>query len=303
MSWRALQGAAVLVTGGTGFVGAHLVRRLLGLGAVVQATGRDPRRLAGLSVPVHAAPLSDTEGLRALVRRLRPSFVFHLAASTARARELSRLSPMLVENGLAAAALCEAAGESGARVVLVGSAEEYGQQPGPWTEDTPPAPVSPYGVSKLAATEAGRCAARLGLGVAVARPSVIYGPGQDPKQFIPELLGALSRGEPFAMSPGEQRRDFLYVDDVVEGLLALARPEAAGEVFHLCAGEGARLLDVARAAQRLVGRGVLQVGSLPYRPNEVMDQAMSNLKARQRLGWAPSVPLEEGLRRTLAALS
>jgi UDP-glucose 4-epimerase len=296
-----LRGSPVLITGGTGFVGAHLARRLLALGAGLHVTGRDPWRVASLALQVHAAPLEAPEGLGELVRRLRPAVVFHLAASTSRTRELSHLGEMLRQNVLPLAALLAAAGEVGARVVTLGSAEEYGQSPAPWTEESPTAPVSPYGVSKLAATEIARAASRAGVFVSVARPSVIYGPGQAPAQFIPALLATLETGRDFAMSPGEQTRDFVFVEDIVSGLLALLRDEARGEVFHLCAGESHSLRTIAEAARSLVGRGTVRLGALPYREKEVMEQAMSGEKARRVLGWVPRVSLAAGLARTREA--
>jgi UDP-glucose 4-epimerase len=297
-----LRGVPVLLTGGTGFVGSQLARRLLALGAEVHITGRDPRRVASLAVRVYEAPLERPEVFGELVRRLRPAAVFHLAASTSRTRDLSHLGEMLRQNALPLAALLDAAKNVGARVVTLGSAEEYGQSSAPWTEETQAAPVSPYGLSKLAATEIARTASRAGVFVSVARPSVIYGPGQAPTQLIPELLATLEKGGDFAMSPGEQTRDFVFVGDVVAGLLSLLRDEARGEVFHLCAGESHRLREVAEAARSLVGRGTLRIGALPYREKEVMEQTMSGEKARRVLGWSPRVSLSEGLALTREAL-
>ena len=103
------------------------------------------------------------------------------------------------------------------------------------------------------------------------------------------------------MTRGEQLRDFLYIDDAVDGLLAMLSPAAAGKVFNLSTGVSLRIVDVAKKIHQLIGQGDLQLGALAYRPNEVMSQEMNPRLARELLGWSARVSLDEGLRHTIAS--
>jgi nucleoside-diphosphate-sugar epimerase len=275
----------------------------VGTGNDVHATGRALQRLAGLDVSTHVAPIEEPEAFARLTRQLRPDIVFHLAARTERDRKVQLLLPMLRDNALPVAALCEAlADRPDTRLVVLCSGEDYGNAPGPWHEGQRESPVSPYGLSKVVAAEIVMSAhATFGLNSAAARAPVVYGPGQRPGQFIPSLIAACLAHEAFPMTLGEQLRDFLYIDDLIEGLIAMCSPPAAGKVVHLASGRSSRIADVARQVQALVGGGELQIGAMPYRLHEVMEQVMSPSAAELLLGWKARVDLEEGLRRTIDA--
>jgi nucleoside-diphosphate-sugar epimerase len=137
------------------------------------------------------------------------------------------------------------------------------------------------------------------------RPFAVYGPGQAEHTFIPACIRAARMGADFRMSPGEQGRDWIYVSDVVEGILrAAAMPEAIGSTFNLCTGHETALYDVARAIVSEMGDPIaIQRGALPYREGEILHLVGDNARARAVLGWEPSVSLADGLRRTIAAYS
>jgi nucleoside-diphosphate-sugar epimerase len=295
-----LHSARVLVIGGSGFIGSHLTRRLLLMGCEVIATGRSPQSLLGLPIRFFELPLHDTNRFAQLVQELRPDITFHLAARTTRDRDPSLLLSMLKENTLPVAALCEAlCMQPKAKLVVVCSAEDYGSIPGPWEESMREKPSSPYGLSKLLAGTLAIFSSSFGLHTAVARPSIVYGPRQRPGMFIPSLIVACKNNESFSMTKGEQLRDFLYVDDAVDGLLALLSPVASGKVFNLSTGISFRIVDVAKKIQQSIGLGELVVGALPYRPNEAMAQEMNPSLAQRLLGWAAGVSLEKGLVLTI----
>jgi UDP-glucose 4-epimerase len=296
-----LHGARVLVTGGSGFIGSHLTRRLLSMGCEVSATGRSSQALQGLPVRFIEAPLREADRFADLVRELTPDVTFHLAARTARDRDPSLLLSMIRENTLPVAALCEAlCAQPKAKLVVVCSGEDYGSIPGPWDESMREKPSSPYGLSKsFAATLAMLSHSSFGLHAAAARPSVIYGPGQRPGMFIPSIVTACKNNQRFPMTWGEQLRDFLYIDDAVEGLLSMLSPAAAGRVFNLSTGSSYRIVDVAQRIHQAIGQGELLLGALMYRPNEAMAQEMSPALAQELLGWAAKVSLDEGLSRTI----
>jgi UDP-glucose 4-epimerase len=301
----ALRGRRILVTGGAGFIGTHLVRRLEQAGIPYSATSHVTPAPAGAGGRWIPLDLSDAAAVEAVVAAERPDVVFHLAGVLGADRSLAFAERAVQGNFLASHQLLTALGRSARprRIVLVGSSEEYGRQESvPYTEDMPTRPVSPYSASKAAVTQFALLYHVLhALPVVVLRPFVVYGPGQRPPMLVPALMHALARGVPFPMTAGEQTRDFVYVGDVVAALIAAAvADDAAGEVFNVCSGEERSIRDVAELAVRVAGAAedALRIGAVPYRQNEVWRLVGSNAKARGVLGWSPRVPLEDGLRQT-----
>jgi nucleoside-diphosphate-sugar epimerase len=283
-----LRGRRVWLTGARGFVGARLAELVAEAGADVHAFPGDVRE--------RDAVLSDA-------RAFAPDLMLHLAAPVNVARDPALVGPMHDVIVVGARHVRRAAVDAGARLVQVGTCEEYGTIPAPFAEsDTPSAPVSPYAAAKLAATrealqEADRC------DVVVARPFLTYGPGQRPRQLVPALIDAALAGRPFPMTEGLQTREVNYVDDVVLGLLRAAlTPEARGRVVNIGGGEELRVVDLARRIVRLAGadEGLLQIGALPTRSGEVPRFCSDPTLCRTLLGHAPSVSLDEGLSLTLA---
>lgn len=295
-----LGGAAVLVTGASGFIGTRAVAALEAVGAVVHALDRVPCA----AVPPergHVADIRDAESVAAAVAAARPAYVLHLAAAKERSALLGDFAPLMDANAVGTANLLAAtAAVPGVRMmVAVGTAEEYGAQPCPFREDMCEAPASAYSLSKACASHACRTAHRLGgLPVVELRPTLAYGPGQPPDMFLPALVAALAAGRHFAMTAGEQTRDFVYVDDLVAALLAaLLTPEAAGRVVNVGSGKPVALADLARSVARMLdAEELLGIGEVPYRTGEVMDYWVDPTLAAELLGWRATTPLTDGLR-------
>jgi UDP-glucose 4-epimerase len=312
-----LRGSRILVTGGAGFLGSHLVRRLSAAGipctALVHAGPTPAPGGPHGAVAWVRRDLTVSQEVDALVAKVRPEIVFHLAAVVGGERSLDFADRVLRVNLVATHDLLRALGgpqpdvAGGVRrIVLVGSGEEYGRQESlPCTEELPARPVSPYSASKAATTQFALLYQRLfGLPVVVLRPFVVYGPGQRPGMMLPSLLRALVAGREFPLTAGEQTRDFVHVDDVIDCLLAAAGAGGVeGEIFNVCSGEERSIREVAEIAARLAGvdAAILRFGAVPYRDNEVWRLVGSNEKAGSILGWSPRVGLEEGLLRTLDA--
>jgi nucleoside-diphosphate-sugar epimerase len=142
-----------------------------------------------------------------------------------------------------------------------------------------------------------------GLKATVLRPSVAYGPGQAPDMLVSALVAALVAGQEMPMTAGEQTRDFVYVDDVVDALVRAAGTDAAvGRIINVGSGVPVRIRDVAQLAEDLTGaQGLVKLGALPYRPGEQMDYSLDVSLARELLGWTPSTSMKDGLRRTIDA--
>lgn len=293
-----LEGRSVLVTGASGFIGAHLARRLAALGAEVHGTSRGAELPDGVFASRVRGDLADAELVRRLVADTRPDVVFHLASRVTGSRDAAEVLPTFQANLASTVHLLLAAHEAGCgRVVLAGSMEEAEPSPG----GAPPPPPSPYAAAKQGASAYARMFHALyDLPVVTARIFMVYGPGQrDLAKLVPYVTCSLLRGERPSLSSGERPVDWIYVDDVVDGLLALAvAPGVAGMRLDLGSGELVTVRGVAERLAVLAGEGAeLGLGERPDRPLEAVRRA--NVEATRELaGWRPRTPLAEGLRRT-----
>ncbi|MEU7881170.1 NAD-dependent epimerase/dehydratase family protein [Microbispora bryophytorum] len=295
-------GRKVVVTGASGFIGSRLSLRLDGMGAEVHAVSRNPvhRQASGLSERAirHAADLRDRETTEALLQKIHPDVVFHLAGEVDGAREAGLVLPTLESNLLSTVNLLNlAAALPGVRVILCGSSEE----PRPANEQSPP--PSPYAMAKWAATGYAQMFSRLwGVPVTVLRPTMVYGPGQrDARKLVPYLALSLLRGEEPRLTSGSKRADWVYVDDVVDALvLAGGTDRAAGQVLDVGTGVLTSVRETVELLFRISGTSLRpRFGVVADRPLD-MAQTADVGPAAEVLGWKAVVGLEEGLRRTLA---
>lgn len=301
------QGTRVLLTGGAGMVGANLAHRLVAEGARVCVLVRpttDRIRLCAVEHEVEwlSVDLTDAEALRAAITRAQPQVVFHLA-STLWARSLQETAANHVQtNVLGTLYLLEALRAcADPRLVFTGSSAAYGSG-SRLREDQPLLPGTIYGASKASASLLIHAYAQAHRLQAVElRLFMPYGPWEDPGRLIPHTVLSALAGRDVLMTRGEQQRDLVYIEDVVEALLlAAARPVPPGAVFNIGSGAGTPVRRIVTEILRLMGDPVKPlVGALPTRPDEIMELSADITAARQGLGWQPRVSLEEGLRASI----
>jgi len=271
------------VSGARGFLGGRLAEALVDAGAAVARFDGDVR---------------DADAVRSSIHAARPDVVFHLGAKVDVRRDPTLdavMREVLYEGSLHVAD----AVPRGARLVHVGTCEEYGTIPAPYAEDDEPsAPVSPYAAWKLATT---RELLRRGGDVVVARPFLTYGPGQRPRQLVPAAIRAALAGTRFPMTTGEQTREWNFVDDTVAGLLRCAVADFRGLV-NVCGGPELSVAAMVRRVFAVAGASedLVAVGALPQRAGEVGRFFGDAHRCREVLGHTPAVELDEGLRRTVA---
>jgi nucleoside-diphosphate-sugar epimerase len=311
-----LRGAPVLVSGGTGFLGSHLVRRLSRLGARVHLLTRQGSSLTRL-VGVQPAPaltrvdFNDVPALKACIKNARPAFVFTAAGSTSSrgtgdAARRTETDQSYQANVVSVANLIEALSMEApsSRVVRLGSIAEYGVGPLPFRETQIEQPASPYAESLVAATRLGQAAYReTGLAVTTLRIGVTYGPSQSESFLIPSLITACLDGKAFELANPTHTRDFIFVEDVVDAVLAAAvSDDLAGEVVNIGSGVETVIADVAAEIVRLTGAAInLRSSTGGARSSDVPRLVLDIARARKLLGWEPTTPLEHGLERTIAA--
>jgi nucleoside-diphosphate-sugar epimerase len=301
-------GVRILVTGATGFLGAHLVRALVGGGHDVTATYRpqaDRWRLADVTDRVRwmSMDLADSSSIRQVVQQGRPHTVVHCAAYGMNYAEQSFEEGVRINICATRILFQEAAAAGTRRFIHSGSCFEYGNKSVPVTEDEVLEPISMYGVTKATATLLVLQLSRaLGMPAAVVRPFGIYGPADRGDKFVPQLIRSCLSKRPIALSGGAQIRDYTFVKDAVDLYVRLAESEAfpSGQIINLAGGRPVTLKHIGEIVARLTrNQQSLQWGALPYRPDEVMTLTAQTEKAKRLLGWAPNIDLEEGLEETI----
>jgi UDP-glucose 4-epimerase len=300
-------GRRVLVTGGAGFVGSMLVRRLVDAGARVTVlddlfTGNPD------SLPTAAQLIVGTVEDASLVRELvsHASVVFHLAARNIIASTKDPQSDFSTNIGGTLNVLMAARESSLDRVVYTGSTSIYGNPRSiPINEDDGIQALSPYAVSKLGGEQyALAFYESYGTPIAIVRYSNVYGVGQRPDNpycgVISKFFAAAYEGRPLSIhGDGEQTRDFTYIDDAVSAtMLAAVHPRAEGEVFNVGTGIETSINELARQVGTCTGRQV-ELQHVDRRDiDNIRRRVVSIEKARRMLRWVPQVTLADGLERT-----
>jgi UDP-glucose 4-epimerase len=301
----------VLVTGGAGFIGSHLVRRLLAAGHEVRVidnfhTGRranldqvaDEIELIEGDLRDLACTRSASAGCQA---------VLHDAAVPSVPRSIADPVTTHEANATGTLNMLIAARDAGARrVVFASSSSIYGAAEGlPKRESTAPLPMSPYAVSKLAGENYCRSFFEVfGLETVALRYFNVFGPRQDPESqyaaVVPKFIRAYHQGTaPTIFGDGEQSRDFTHVGNVVEAnLAALARPGVAGGVYNIACGQRTTLNELAAILREEMGADVAAVHGGP-RAGEVRHSLADISLARRELGYEPRISLTEGLHLTI----
>lgn len=291
-----IAGKSVLVTGGSGFIGSHLCRRLTACGAALHIISRRPKGSTHEHSRWWQVDLRDVEAVREVVRDVRPEVVFHLASHVAGARDIALVLPTFYDNLASTVHLLTSVAEVGCRrIVLACSSEE----PQGGNSEI----CSPYAAAKYASSIYGRMFNELfQLPIVMPRIFMTYGPDQkDTKKLVPFVTLALLRGEIPKLSSGRRRADWIYIHDVVEGLLRAATVSGIeGCSFDLGTGILVSVREIVERIALLVDRAAkLAFGELPDRPFE-QERPADTCFLLERLGYKPSTPWELGLEATVS---
>lgn len=301
----------VVVTGGAGFIGSHLVERLLRDGHKVRVvdtliTGKRSN-LDGLHgwLEFYAVSVTDGEALARIFEGA--EVVFHHAALPSVSWSISDPQTVHAHNATGTLQVLMAARQAGVRrVVYAASSSAYGDTARPvQSEEMLPQPLSPYGVSKLAGELYCQVYSHVhGLETVCLRYFNVFGPRQDPQSqyaaVIPRFITAMLKGRPPTIyGDGRQSRDFTAVENIVEGnLLAADAPGVSGQVINLATGMGLSLLELVERINTAMGTHLEPVHEAA-RPGDILHSRASIDKARKLLNYVPVVDLDTGLARTI----
>lgn len=292
-----------LVTGGSGFIGSHVVDALLDAGHTVVVFDRDPPH-AREDVQYFAGELADAEALRVAMQNV--DYVHHIAAVSNVNHAFDRPLECIETNVLGTANVLEAARRAQVRrVILASTVWVYNGVPDRKVDEaTPlhmPGPGHVYTSSKIACELL--ChdyAALYKIPMTVFRYGVPYGPRMRPELLIPMFLKRALSGQALLVAgDGQQARNFVYVADVARAHVLGLADACENQTFNLDGAESITVLDVARAIRDLVGEHV-SIEHTSARPGDYAGKIVSLDKARELMGWAPRIHFDQGMRRTLA---
>ena len=292
-----LFGKKILITGGNGFVGKHLAKASVEVMDVQQTKNNHAHR-------IFTGDLPDKEFVQSIILESKPDIIFHLAAFINRSDTFSDCYKAIDIYLVGSLNLFNAlhAERRERSIVVVGTAEEYGGNQCPFKEDMRESPVSAYSFSKLCVSQLCQILNRVhNMPFVTVRPALAYGPGQSCNMFLPSLIVSLLRGQTFPMTEGNQTRDYIYVDDLVEAIVRAALCEQAkGQILNIGSGKPITIGKLAMMVEQLLGiRNLVMKGAIPYRKGEIMDYCVDLNKMRSLLQWETLVSLEKGLKLTI----
>lgn len=299
----------VLVLGASGFIGRHVMRCLVKIGADVQVAVRYPESMVGENLCRVPLPIDllDFKAVKDLIGLVSPSLIFNLAGYGINPQERDKEKARLINADLPPLLLAALRPDDstvwqGPRLVHAGSALEYGACGGDLAESSPAVPTTLYGHTKLAGTEAlHKASLATGRTCVTARLFSVYGPGEHRGRLLPSLLKAAHSGEKLDLTAGTQQRDFTYVEDVAEGLLRLGSAQLSqGSIVNVATGILSTVRQFAETAAKILGipGDHLNFGSLPLRQEEMGHDPVSIRWLRALTAWSPAVSISQGIMRT-----
>jgi nucleoside-diphosphate-sugar epimerase len=290
----------VLVTGGSGFIGRHCLTALKSRGFEIHAVSSQPISRSSDGILWHQANLLESGGAERLLAEVRPSHLLHLAWFVVPGKLISAAenfdwvrSSMELLHAFAA--------HGGKRATVCGSGYEYDWNFGYCSEKlTPAVPDTVYGACKQALNLLAQSfASQSGISLAWGRVFFLYGPHEHPQRLVSSVIRSLLRNEPAKCSHGRQIRDYMHVQDVADGLVALLDSSVTGSV-NVSSAQATTLREIVLTIGRLTGKPeLIQLGAIAARPNDVHLVVGDNARIRTEVGWQPKYELEDGLRQTI----
>jgi nucleoside-diphosphate-sugar epimerase len=287
----------ILVTGGTGFIGRYVIDLLISDGSRPLVTTFNKTVSDNPDIDIVDADLTDAAKINDLIKSYKPHTVLHLAGVTGNSDPTGKIYHDI--NFTGTVNLLNALRKSGvSRVIMLGSAAEYGNQTIPFREDMRARPFSHYAISKAKANQfALNMHAADGLPVSILRVFTAFGYGQPDKMFLSQLIRHALLNHHFSMSDGMQKRDFVPVGDVASAIRASMNTETTvGRIINIASGKGIALRDLARHVWKMCGADDdrLDIGSRTKIGDDSFDTEADVSLAAGILNWHPGPPILSG---------
>jgi UDP-glucose 4-epimerase len=292
-----LKNKRILVTGGNGYLGRNLVARLRQIQAEVFVMDKSGVEDSHTFI----VDITKENEVNQAIQKIQPEIVFHLAASLNRARNFDQFEEINAINHQGTYHLLKALnGIDYENFIFASSSEIYGDNPSPFVENQVPSPASPYSLTKVYAEQLIQTYSKTyNKNYAILRIFNFFGRDMSPQFFIPQMIETLKKNEVFEMTKGEQTRDFLYLDDVVQAMIMSAE-QVTNSIFNVCSGKAISLRDlVLETKNKLGSQSEIRFGALAYRDNEVWEMLGDNSKIRKELGFEVKFDLKQGIERLI----
>ena len=302
-----------LVTGASGFIGRWVARYLSQAQADLHLVVRDGVRAGEIFADyeidgeIWEVDLRYAEAVEQLFDRVQPAITFNLAGYGVDPTERDERTAQQINTELVKT-ICRAVNKvrntnwKGQDVVHVGSALEYGTVSGNLDEDTEPTPTTLYGISKLGGTRSlAQYSQETGLKGLTARLFTIYGPGEHDGRLLPSLIATANNGGSLQLTPGQQKRDFTYVEEAVGGLLRLGlTPAGHDKIVNIASGKLNSVRDFVDTAAAVLNIPAekLNFGAIPQRAEEMNHSDVTVERLRKLVGWIPTLSISNGILRT-----
>lgn len=307
MNTHSFEKKRVLVTGGYGFIGSHLIRRLLHEKAQVAVVVREtsnPWRIQDVvkDILVFPANIVDSADVVNVVKQFNPHYIFHLAAYGVNSAQKNYLEALQV-NVLGTINIVNAARTVGCeKIINLGSSSEYGDKSERIHENMTLEPVDIYGSTKAAATIlAHQMSSESKMPIVTLRPFGVFGEGEDPHKLFGHIIQCMLKNQDVELTPCEQYRDYCYVGNIVDGMVAAAlSPSINNHIFNIASGEVQQLKYFVNLIFKHMNTSNKPLyGAISYRKNERNCPFPDISKIKTFLLWEPSITLEEGIIRTI----
>ncbi|UZW15059.1 SDR family NAD(P)-dependent oxidoreductase [Clostridium pasteurianum] len=297
----------VLITGGLGFIGSHLVKRILKEGGkvfILERKGSNPWRIGEVikKVNIIEGDISKFEDINKLIKSINPDYVFHLAAYGVDSSK-KEYSDAINTNIIGTVNVLNSIKDTQCKKFInMGSCAEYGNKKGLMEEKMYLDPVSIYGSTKACSTILAHQIARLNnINIVTLRPFGIFGEGEAPHKIFCHIILSLIKGEDVALTDCEQYRDYCYVENIIDGMVLAAKNNSVkNEIFNIASGNIHQLKYYVNLIFENIDTDKKPLyGAIPYRKNEMWAPKADINKIKSLLHWTPKVSLEEGIVKTI----
>jgi len=301
----------MLITGGAGFICSEFVRQAVRKGYQVAVVDKltyagDLERLSEVrkDITFYKADISNQEFIEHIFEKENPEVIVHFVAESHVDRSLLDPYPFISSNVLGTQVLLEVSKAKGVELFVNMSTDEvYGDlgKEGSFTEESPLKPNSPYSTTKASADMLGRAYYRsFGLPVITIRASNNYGPWQYQEKFVPVIILKTLHDEKIPVyGDGTNVREWLYVTDCAEGIMAAIDRGKAGEIYNIGSKEEKQNIEVAKAILKLLGKGEELIEFVKDRPGHDFRYSLDTTKAKRELGWEAKTSFDKGLKNTV----
>lgn len=302
------KGKKILVTGGAGFIGSHLVKKLIQLKAKVFVTVKynsiiDSPRISKYwsEITVIEADLRNTDSVLSF-KNLKFDYIFHLAAYNHVGDSFKHVMENISSNLISTINLLDH-GPKFKKFIHIGSSEMYGlQKKIPFDVKEVPNPMSPYSLAKLSSESYARLKYRQGkMNLVCIRPFNTFGPYQSEKAIIPEIIIKCLNGKEIKTTLGQQTREFNFIDNIIDGFTLIAKKVNYTDIpINLGSNRPIKIRNLVKKIHQLTrSNSILKIGSIKHRPNEIWKMQANNKFVTNKLRWRPKIDFNTGLNMTV----